>query len=182
MSLLSQATLIASQCHNGQLRKESNLPYLVHPVEGVLLLQRDGCDDEATLAAMMLHDCLEDDAEEPIDINDLIKQLDYNLEVATIVADLTCVGDKKVYIESFRNKPIEALVIKLYDRYINVHDFSRTKNQLKSYYTEYANKGLPIIETVLIKGKHIEAKYGEQFNDFCQMRAQELNDMAALHI
>jgi len=177
MKILSNAAIIAAECHNGQIRKESKLPYLVHPIEGVLLLQRDGCNDEITLSAMMLHDTVEDTY---MSFDVLSRRLG-NDDVVSIVKDLTCYGNKEDYIESFKNKPIKSLVVKLYDRYINVQDFGRS-NQLGSYHSKYAHKGLPVIETALQKIPEIQKIYGEQFAYLAGMRANELKDIASLHI
>lgn len=59
LSISHGALLVAKAAHEGQLRKGTNLPYIIHPysVYGNL---RVHTDDEVTLAAAALHDVLED--------------------------------------------------------------------------------------------------------------------------
>lgn len=54
-----KALVIANAAHDGQTRKGTSKPYIIHPysVYGNL---RAHTNDEATLAAALLHDVLED--------------------------------------------------------------------------------------------------------------------------
>lgn len=54
-----QALAVASAAHQGQQRKGSGRPYIVHPVGVARLLLEAGCRDEI-VAAGLLHDTLED--------------------------------------------------------------------------------------------------------------------------
>lgn len=56
---IRQALRIAAKAHRNQTRKGSDIPYLVHPVAVALILM-EHTSDEATLAAALLHDVLED--------------------------------------------------------------------------------------------------------------------------
>lgn len=57
--LINNAMNIAVLAHNGQLRKYSNLPYIVHPVEVSLVVQ-SVTSDPVIIAGALLHDVLED--------------------------------------------------------------------------------------------------------------------------
>lgn len=59
MSKLNDAILYATQMHSGQLRKGTNLPYIVHPMEVLNILTRMNAH-EALLMAGVLHDVVED--------------------------------------------------------------------------------------------------------------------------
>jgi (p)ppGpp synthase/HD superfamily hydrolase len=183
--LLGKAQFLATKVHAGQYRKDSGLPYIFHPQEGTLLMQRDGCECEVTLASMMLHDACESDAKQRITVQNIAIATG-SQAVANCVEFLTCDADrdKNDYIASFRYAPLNALVVKLYDRYINVEDFNRTQEINNSYYTKYAAKGLPVIDTVLEKDKlaEIEGYYGEGFANNIMRRASYLKDIAGLHI
>jgi GTP pyrophosphokinase len=50
----------ARKYHDGQLRKGTALPYVVHPENVVKLLKRYGVSDPAALAIAWLHDTVED--------------------------------------------------------------------------------------------------------------------------
>jgi myo-inositol-1(or 4)-monophosphatase len=59
MTLVTEAVIFASQKHDGMLRKGTDLPYIVHPVE-VLAIASALTDDPEILAAAVLHDVIED--------------------------------------------------------------------------------------------------------------------------
>jgi len=57
--IIARALEVAARCHRGDNRKESKTPYIVHPVEVAMILQKHCCDEEL-IAAGLLHDTLED--------------------------------------------------------------------------------------------------------------------------
>lgn len=57
--ILTQAITFAAKAHDGQLRKGSDLPYIVHPMEAVAIAAAM-TDDVEVLAAAALHDVVED--------------------------------------------------------------------------------------------------------------------------
>jgi len=57
--IIARALEVAARCHQGDSRKESKTPYIVHPVEVAMILQNH-FDDEELIAAGLLHDTLED--------------------------------------------------------------------------------------------------------------------------
>ena len=56
---LERALGVALAAHEGQFRKGSDTPYVVHPIHVALLLARFGAEDEV-LQAGVLHDVVED--------------------------------------------------------------------------------------------------------------------------
>lgn len=56
---IERALYIGEQAHDGQFRKCSEAPYIVHPIGVALMLAQLGADD-VTIAAALLHDVLED--------------------------------------------------------------------------------------------------------------------------
>ena len=56
---ISKALRVAAEQYNGQTRKGKDVPYIVHPVEVAMILQKNGMNDEI-IAAGLLHDVLED--------------------------------------------------------------------------------------------------------------------------
>jgi (p)ppGpp synthase/HD superfamily hydrolase len=58
-SLIEKAIRIAAVAHNGQKRKDSDLPYIVHPIAVALKLEKYNFPDEV-IAAALVHDVLED--------------------------------------------------------------------------------------------------------------------------
>ena len=58
-SLLARAIAFAARAHDGQVRKGSGTPYIVHPMEAAAICATMTADEEV-LAAAVLHDVVED--------------------------------------------------------------------------------------------------------------------------
>jgi (p)ppGpp synthase/HD superfamily hydrolase len=59
MDLIQAATALALKAHEGQTRKESEVPYIVHPIAVALILAKHGFSEEV-IAAGLVHDVVED--------------------------------------------------------------------------------------------------------------------------
>ncbi|MEA2701839.1 MAG: hypothetical protein QOE22_548 [Candidatus Parcubacteria bacterium] len=100
---IERAMRIAVRAHQGQTRKESDLPYISHPAMVALILARHGFGD-VVIAAGLAHDTVEDTT---VTSEDLRREL--GDEVADIVATVTNDDDlswddkKLAYIEAVRN-------------------------------------------------------------------------------
>lgn len=141
---INDAISFATESHKGQFRKGSEeLPFIVHPMDVFALVRSWGINNHAVLRAAICHDILED-------CNVTQKQLSQVIgeESTRIVEELTFIPDagsrltkpkqKQRYMDSFGEKSIEALVIKLADRILNTRDFLRSSNPSdKSYATKY---------------------------------------------
>nr|WP_238941917.1 HD domain-containing protein [Bacillus sp. REN10] len=57
--MIEKAMAFAIEAHQGQMRKQSTVPYIVHPLSVGMILQKYRCH-ERTIAAGILHDVLED--------------------------------------------------------------------------------------------------------------------------
>lgn len=64
---LHNAIIFATKAHEGQVRKGTDIPYIVHPMEVMQILTENGCDETVILAGI-LHDTLEDTKTTPEDI------------------------------------------------------------------------------------------------------------------
>jgi (p)ppGpp synthase/HD superfamily hydrolase len=58
--LVEAALIFAARAHQRQFRKATDVPYIVHPVGVMLILQQTGETDPELLAAGVLHDTIED--------------------------------------------------------------------------------------------------------------------------
>ena len=58
--LIDSALSFAARAHRHQVRKGTDVPYIVHPVGVMLLLEHAGETDPELLAAALLHDTIED--------------------------------------------------------------------------------------------------------------------------
>ena len=57
--LVNEAIIFATEAHSGQVRKGTNLPYIVHPVEAMAIVATM-TEDPEILAGAVLHDVVED--------------------------------------------------------------------------------------------------------------------------
>jgi len=157
-TLIRTAIDLAYKLHDGQRRKGVPLPYIVHPCDVFVQLLRWGVEDDIMLSAAMLHDVLEDCAETPYTIS-----LAVGPRVAALVEELTYDGPqhnaaaKARWIETFRGKSAEALIIKLADRYCNVNDFLLTD---PSYAGIYLQKADPLFDALYERMADIHAHFG----------------------
>jgi (p)ppGpp synthase/HD superfamily hydrolase len=85
-NLVDRALKFATIAHDGQKRKYTGAPYIVHPIE-VMEIVKSVPHDNEMLAAALLHDVVEDTdvtIEEIVDV--------FGDDVASLVADLTDVS------------------------------------------------------------------------------------------
>ena len=80
MGILEKAITFAAEKHAGAVRKGSDIPYIVHPIEAVSIVSGITSDHEV-LAAAILHDVVEDT---PVKIEE-IKEL-FGERIAALVA------------------------------------------------------------------------------------------------
>jgi len=78
--LLKKAKLFAEKAHDGQLRKNGNVPYITHPIRVAEKLKLVGASEEL-ICAGYLHDTVEDTSVEIVDI-----QKTFGTKVADLVA------------------------------------------------------------------------------------------------
>ncbi len=148
MNQLQDALITAIQSHHNQTRKCGVLPYVIHPIEVMKTLWNWGVRDEATLIAALLHDTLEDTSltEEEI-------QVEFGEYVCTLVKELTFKdGSKKDYLQSFKDKSIDSLLIKVADRVCNVHDFMQDNIP---YARPYFKRAYDLFDTCFQRGEEI---------------------------
>lgn len=70
MDLLTKAIFFATKAHEGQMRKMTNTPYILHPIEVASIIATI-TDDQDIMAAGVLHDVIEDCGIEPATIREL---------------------------------------------------------------------------------------------------------------
>lgn len=79
MNVLEKAILTASINHNGQYRKNTDIPYITHPVTVGMMLLKYGYSEEV-VAAGILHDTVEDTS---LTLEDIKR--DFGAQIAEIV-------------------------------------------------------------------------------------------------
>lgn len=83
MTLFEKAIQFAVEAHSGQVRKHGNSPYILHPLEAATIVATMSTDEEL-LAAMVLHDTVEDTDATPEQIEKL-----FGKRVAALVSSET---------------------------------------------------------------------------------------------
>lgn len=116
-SLVAEAAAFAVRAHEGQFRKGTGFPYVVHPI-GVAHILRDYYPDNEDLeAAGYLHDVIEDCG---VNFSDLVSKFGYS--VASMVLGVTNTG--KWTLEEYAESP-DILRLKAADTLDNVRDTVR---------------------------------------------------------
>lgn len=64
---IHNAIIFAALKHQNQKRKETNIPYIVHPMEVMQILTENDCSENVIIAGI-LHDTLEDTDTKPQEI------------------------------------------------------------------------------------------------------------------
>ena len=65
--MLHEALYFAARAHDGQRRKGTDIPYIVHPYEVAQILMAEGAEEEVVVAGL-LHDTIEDT---PVTLEDI---------------------------------------------------------------------------------------------------------------
>ncbi len=118
-NIVEKALALALAAHEGQMRKDSPTPYLVHPVHVAILLARYGFSDDV-VAAGLVHDVVEDTA---VSMEDIQREL--GDDIAALVVPVTYddtlpwIDRKKSYIEAVRSASDEVKAISVADKIAN---------------------------------------------------------------
>lgn len=126
--LWQEAASFAARMHRGQARSDGETPYFAHPVR-VAMTVRDlfGCNDEAAIAAALLHDVIEDTE---ADYDDLLERFGEVVAeaVASMSKDMRLREDLRepLYDKSLLEGGWRGRLIKLADVHDNLCDLSST--------------------------------------------------------
>ena len=121
---IAHAATFAADAHQGQHRKGSGAPYIVHPRGVYKILRQLGVKDRELLVAAYLHDTIEDS---PTTFNQIKKEFSKN--TANLVKQVTSnkktidkVGKEQYLLDKMLKMSNNALTLKLADRLHNVSD------------------------------------------------------------
>jgi (p)ppGpp synthase/HD superfamily hydrolase len=122
-NLVEKAIEFATWAHEGQLRKGSRKPYIVHPIAvGEMLSEMT--DDEEIICAGYLHDTIEDNK----DVTKEMLEEEFTSRIAWIVAcesedkSKTWIERKKNTIIELKTASIEVQLVALADKLANIRD------------------------------------------------------------
>ena len=122
---LQKAVNFANKVHDGQVRKDVPIPYIVHPLSVVRLLAQCEIDNPDILIAAALHDVIEDTNTTADDLLDMFSETAVNYVVElTMPDDIIGSAAKTEYLEDFSLSASQgAVIIKAADRICNVEDY-----------------------------------------------------------
>lgn len=124
--MINKAVEFATRAHEGQFRKGTKRPYIVHPVE-VGDIVSGMTKDEEVISAALLHDTIEDCE----GVTQRVLAQEFSERVAWIVAQesedksLSWMDRKRSTIEHLRNAPREVKMVGLADKLSNMRDIDR---------------------------------------------------------
>ena len=123
--MIEKAIAFAAKAHEGQFRKGTSRPYIVHPLE-VSEIVSQMTEDEEVIAAAVLHDTIEDCE----GITEEVLRQEFGARVASMVVheseDKTKSWKerKSATIEYLKHAPRELQYIGLADKLSNIRDIS----------------------------------------------------------
>lgn len=103
MDVVEKALQIASRSHEGQYRKNTDIPYIIHPVAVGMMLMKAGYSDEI-IAAGILHDTVEDT---PLTLEDIKEE--FGTKIVEIVEG-SSEPDKSLPWKARKEHTIEFLI------------------------------------------------------------------------
>ena len=120
---IRKALRLAATLHDGQYRRNSPIPVIIHPFE-VAMVVSEYTKDEDIISSAFLHDVLEDT--QGYSYQKMVD--DFGSRVADIVQsltdqplpDLTWDEKHKKYLENLKNSSDEAVLVCLADKFANV--------------------------------------------------------------
>ncbi|TCS76194.1 HD domain-containing protein [Muricomes intestini] len=124
--MIDEALEFASKAHEGQFRKGTKRPYIVHPVE-VADIVAAMTKDEEVISAAVLHDTIEDCQ----DVTEEILERTFGKHVASLVVQesedksKTWEERKGATIRRLKSAPKEVQMIALADKLSNMRDIDR---------------------------------------------------------
>jgi (p)ppGpp synthase/HD superfamily hydrolase len=124
--MVDQAIEFATKAHEGQFRKGTKRPYIVHPVE-VMDIVSTMTDDEDVICAAVLHDTIEDCA----GVTEEVLREQFGARVASLVAresedkSKTWEERKSATIRHLRTADRDVQMIALADKLSNMRDIDR---------------------------------------------------------
>lgn len=124
--MVNKAIEFATKAHEGQFRKGTKRPYIVHPIE-VGDIVSSMTQDVEIISAAVLHDTIEDCK----GISKEVLEKEFSARVANIVAQesedksRSWLERKKATIEHLQNAPFEVRLVCLADKLSNMRDINR---------------------------------------------------------
>ncbi|MFP5106683.1 HD domain-containing protein [Neobacillus sp. C211] len=149
MNIVEKALQIASKSHRNQCRKNTDIPYITHPVTVGMMLMKAGYDDDI-IAAGILHDTVEDT---DLTLKDIERE--FGLRIASIVEGCS-EPDKSLPWKERKEHTIEFL--KTASEEIRVVACADKLHNIRSILKDYEQQG-DAVWNIFNAGKEHQAWY-----------------------
>ncbi len=141
MNVIEKAMRIAARAHEGQKRKEIDLPYITHPFMVALKLQKHGFSDIVIVAALV-HDVFEDSSFPREKLKEELGEEVLSLMLPLTHDDSLSWEDKKQkYIDTVRAASDEVKAISTADKIHNAESFIAGYEEQGSEMWKHFNRG-----------------------------------------
>ena len=134
--LLDKAIKFATEAHEGQLRKSTSIPYILHPMEAAAIVGTMTTDDEI-IAGAVLHDVVEDTDTTVEQVRELFggRVADFVASESEdkrehLSAQSTWKIRKQETLDHLKTAPIEVKMITLGDKLSNIRAINRDYNTI----------------------------------------------------
>lgn len=145
--MIQKAIDLANKAHSGQMRKGSNVPYILHPMEATTIVhsiikQMNNFYDEELLTATMLHDILEDtETTEEYLMKEFPERVVYLVKSQSENKEKSWKERKQHTIDYLNNtQDWSVKIICLADKLSNIRDIARDYKQLDEVLWERFNE------------------------------------------
>lgn len=178
---IHEAIIYAGTRHAKQLRKGTEIPYLVHPMEVMGILIENSCSEDVIIAGI-LHDVIEDTCEDNDDIRNSVRKEIENKFGKVVLDIVDCESEdksktwkerKQHTIDALKTESLEVRLVCCADKLSNILSikadknllgekifdrFNASKSDLKWYYQSVA-------ENLNLEGYEMYSKYIKTVND-----------------
>ena len=145
-SMIEEAIEFAANAHAGTTRKGKKRPFILHPIEAMLIVA-DVTDDEEVIAAAVLHDTIEDTKKERSEIAEKFGERVASLvdsesenKRAHLSAESTWKVRKQETIDHLRTAERDVKLICLGDKLSNLREMARDYKNIREALWERFNQ------------------------------------------
>jgi (p)ppGpp synthase/HD superfamily hydrolase len=141
LNLVHKALEFAAKAHRTLMRKGTDIPYIVHPMEAALILTQAGASD-SLIAAALLHDTLEDTKTTEQELEDVFGEtvVDF-VRYMTKNDDLDWFENRLHSIEKLGTSSREEMMLFLADKLANLRSIAADYAEIGDKLWDRFNKG-----------------------------------------
>ena len=172
MNIVDEAIIFAVKAHEGQTRKMSGIPYILHPIEVVSIIGTMTSELE-TMAAGALHDTVEDCGISPEEIRERFGSRVYALVQSETEDKMLDIPKEASWLD--RKKDSLLVLSNTKDLQVKILWLGDKLSNIRSFYREYLKHGDEIWKKLNQKDKKMHEWYYRTIAE----NMTELSDTAA---